>query len=638
MAVPPNKCTELNIFKMSLNKEKDEGYPGQLAIPRKIQDELVHIIQMSLNNIAIQVNNLSKYAEDIFGEISKEVDKISFRLNVLQERVIQLTNGITCEDPKEDLSLQIMKSRTFQSITIQTQQVYSSKPLPVKIYERHDACVQTVPLNMSTSSCQDDTGLKISPDASYCFELYKEKVLPESKEEKKDNLKQKMHEDHPNKPESVLQSQWMEDNISVDHVPLSCSEVSHSYADQPDESSLSSSPLCEISKLVTTTIGKVLSSSLHVPMREAGDVKKSFTYVNYGTGMGEELQPQPRNCLKSEVFVSPTAPNSPPPLPPDWLTLLRASKRETLPPIMHFPTQLPSPVLRTPATTSPTACLPTTPEAALPITSPKVDFFPPVPEPFQYHELTTDDLLPQDEYQEMPPSLSPSPIPSPSIQTRVTVTDLVGSASFAQSSTSLVFPYATSSFVQSPRASVAKSSRSSPSPPPNYFISPPRYSIPQFPRSSTPQTPQNSVPLSLIASCPQTPRALILSPTHSFSQSPRNSVTILSRCLDAQSLRPSGVQSQSSSVAQSTRHLIPSQPRSSSLKSPRSSTLQSLFSFVRPPSCISSPWALSVSKSSPAPVNTTLKQPRSNLPIIIKTRNALMEAIRKVVLLHKTED
>lgn len=52
-----------------------------------------------------------------------------------------------------------------------------------------------------------------------------------------------------------------------------------------------------------------------MPMHGARDVKNSFTCVNYGIRMGE-LQPQPRNRLKSEVFVSPTAPNSSPPLPP----------------------------------------------------------------------------------------------------------------------------------------------------------------------------------------------------------------------------------------------------------------------------------------------------------------------------------
>lgn len=46
-------------------------------------------------------------------------------------------------------------------------------------------------------------------------------------------------------------------------------------------------------------------------------------------------------------------------------------------------------------------------------------------------------------------------------------------------------------------------------------------------------------------------------------------------------------------------------------------------------SCISSPWALSASQFLPDPVNATLKQAPSTLPIITKARNALMEAIRR---------
>nr|KAF6435782.1 hypothetical protein HJG63_012510 [Rousettus aegyptiacus] len=190
---------------MSLNIEKDEGHLNQSAIPRKIQDELVYVIRMSLNNIGIQVNNLSKYAEDKFEKISKEVCRISFRLKILQKYVIQFTNGINYKEPNENLSLQIKKSRTVRSINIQTQQVYSSKPLPVKECKRHNDSVQTLPFNTSTSSCQDGTkGLKISPDVSYCFELCKEKIVPASKEENGGKLKQKKHKGHSNNEKVCL--------------------------------------------------------------------------------------------------------------------------------------------------------------------------------------------------------------------------------------------------------------------------------------------------------------------------------------------------------------------------------------------------------------------------------------------------
>lgn len=140
---------------MSLNEEKDEGHLNLSAMPRKIQDELVYVIQTSLNNIARQVNDLNKYAEYLFGELTKEIDRVSFKLKTLQQSVIQLTDGITHKDPNEGVSLQIRKSRKmFRSTVFQTQPVYFS--IPVKICEKHDACVQTSTLTMPAHYCQDN--------------------------------------------------------------------------------------------------------------------------------------------------------------------------------------------------------------------------------------------------------------------------------------------------------------------------------------------------------------------------------------------------------------------------------------------------------------------------------------------------
>ena len=182
-----------------------------------------------------------------------------------------------------------------------------------------------------------------------------------------------------------------------------CGETSHSYVDQPAENSFCTFPFSEISKLLTKTVGKVLSSPLQQPMHGAGNVKNSYVYVNYETGMGEDLQPQPRTCFKTEVSVSPTGPNSPPPLPPDWLAVLRASKRTSISSVTHSLTQLTPTVFSDPAASPPPDCLQTTLDTALLITPSETDFSPPTPEPFQYYELIPDDLVPQSEDQEMPP-------------------------------------------------------------------------------------------------------------------------------------------------------------------------------------------------------------------------------------------
>ena len=125
---------------MSLNEEKDEGPSNQSAGARKIWEELVYVTLMCLNHIARQVHDLNKYTEYIFGELTKEVDRLYFKLKTVQQSVIQLTDGITQDDPNEAMALQVRKSkRMIQSTAFQSQQVYSSKS--VKRCGKHDYCV-----------------------------------------------------------------------------------------------------------------------------------------------------------------------------------------------------------------------------------------------------------------------------------------------------------------------------------------------------------------------------------------------------------------------------------------------------------------------------------------------------------------
>ena len=69
---------------------------------------------MCLNHIARQVHDLNKYTEYIFGELTKEVDRLYFKLKTVQQSVIQLTDGITQDDPNEGVSLQVRKRGCFK--------------------------------------------------------------------------------------------------------------------------------------------------------------------------------------------------------------------------------------------------------------------------------------------------------------------------------------------------------------------------------------------------------------------------------------------------------------------------------------------------------------------------------------------
>ena len=187
---------------------------------------------MCLNHIARQVHDLNKYTEYIFGELTKEVDRLYFKLKTVQQSVIQLTDGITQDDPNEAMALQVRKSkRMIQSTAFQSQQVYSSKS--VKRCRKHDYCVQTSSLTMPAHYCQDGRkSLKICP-ASYS----------EGEEQKGGKVKQKKkHLDYPYEPKCVPQGQLIEDNITVDHIIDACGETSHSYVDQPAENSFCTFP------------------------------------------------------------------------------------------------------------------------------------------------------------------------------------------------------------------------------------------------------------------------------------------------------------------------------------------------------------------------------------------------------------
>ncbi|XP_017205168.1 actin-binding protein WASF1 [Oryctolagus cuniculus] len=625
---------------MSVNEEKDEECPDEQTMPREIRDEFVYVIQMSLSGIYRQVSDLSKYAENILGELSKKMDMVAFKLKSLQENVIQLTDVITHKAPKEDLSLLVRKSRnTFQGTMAQIQQIPSSESPPVKMCEVHHASVQTAHLTMPAPYSQDIMeDLKISSDASFSSrpsfsELCKEKMVPESKPKRGKFKQKKKHLDHLNKPQNVCQSQLMEDNTSMGPNPAVCGETSHSTMDQ---SPLSTFPFSKIRTLLSTAVGKVLSNPANLSMHGAGDVKTSPAYISYGTGIGEDLQPQPRNHLKAEVFVSPTAPPSPPPLPPNWLTMLRASKRASLPPITHSQIQLPTPVLRTTTAISLPNCLQITPDSSLPFISTK-EFSTSVPKFLQYGEQTPDGLLPHYEDQGIPTSLPFYPIISPSNQSGATITDPADPALVVQSSGSSIFQSVKSSFAQSPRTLVEKSPGSSiPSKPRSSLLPPPNNLVPPTSRSSISPLPRYSTTMSdhsisvSVSSSPQTLVTLNSLWENSFTHSPKPLFTPLAKCLASLS--------SSSPVAKSTRYLTPSQSGSSSVKSTKSSTPQSSLSFVQSRLSISSPRALSVPQSSIAPVYPVMR-PSSPppLPKISKSRKTLMEEIRKGVVLHKTK-
>ncbi|XP_060039395.1 actin-binding protein WASF1-like [Erinaceus europaeus] len=615
--------------KMSSNGGKNEGHLDLPVMPRKLQDEFVYMIQSFLNNVIKQVNDLNKYAEDLCGGVIKEIDRASLRLKTLQDSIIKLTDCINYKLNK-GVYLQARESKLFQNTTIQTQRMYFPKQLPAKICETHDAYAQTSTFIMSSPYYQDNVErLKISSDVLHSFDVSKNKITPNSGEQKGRKSKQKKnHLDCHSDLENVPQSQLIE-NVSLGHIPVVYGKTSNIYVDKSVESPVSTVSLSKMSKFLTS-VGKELPNHVQQRMYAVGNVKIPRTYVNYGTGMGEELKPQPRTRLKTEVFVSPTAPNSPPPLPPNWVTLVRMSERTNNSSTTHSATELTSTVLKNSSAVTPD-CWKTTLDSGLPVKPPQVEFSSKLSKLFQHHELLADDRLSQSEDQGMPPFSSPFPVSSPRIQSRISAIDGTGNTLVVQSPSSAVCQSVISSFGKSPRP-FAKNLPRSPvlSKLRPELASLPSHLAPLTSKSSIALLPTTSSPQTLHSSVPQITVSSMSSSRCSDAKSSNISTAQVSRCLDIQSSRSSVAQLSRSSVTQ-TGHLIKPQLIAPSLNPTKCSTQQPLFSSSR---------AFSVSQPS-AQFCSGLKQfSPSTLPVVTNAnaRSALMESIRKGVLLRKTKD
>ncbi|KAG7460863.1 hypothetical protein MATL_G00203460 [Megalops atlanticus] len=165
------------------------------VLPRGIKNELECVTNVSLANVIRQLSSLSKYAEDLFGELFNEAHSFSFRVNSLQERVDRLSISVTQLDPKEEeLSLQdITMRKAFRSSTIQDQQLFDRRTLPIPLQETFDLCEQPPPLNILTPYRDDGKeGLKFYTNPSYFFDLWREKMLQDTEDKRKEKRKQKL--------------------------------------------------------------------------------------------------------------------------------------------------------------------------------------------------------------------------------------------------------------------------------------------------------------------------------------------------------------------------------------------------------------------------------------------------------------
>uniref|UniRef100_A0A8C1RP36 Wiskott-Aldrich syndrome protein family member n=1 Tax=Cyprinus carpio TaxID=7962 RepID=A0A8C1RP36_CYPCA len=165
------------------------------SLPNTIKSELECVTNITLANIIRQLGSLSRYAEDVFGELFVQASSFAERVNTLGERVDKLQVKVTQLDPKEEeVSLQAITSRkAFHSNFIQDQQLFIRASLPQPIHETYLTCNQPPPLN--NLSCYREDGkeaLKFYTDPSYFFDLWKEKMLQDTKDIMKEKRKHKV--------------------------------------------------------------------------------------------------------------------------------------------------------------------------------------------------------------------------------------------------------------------------------------------------------------------------------------------------------------------------------------------------------------------------------------------------------------
>ncbi|KAL3052480.1 hypothetical protein OYC64_005096 [Pagothenia borchgrevinki] len=347
------------------------------VLPRNIKNELECVTNISLANVIRQLSSLSKYAEDLFGELFNEAHTFSFRVNSLQERVDLLSISVTQLDPKEEeLSLQdITMRKAFRSSTIQDQQLFDRKSLPIPLQESYQTCEEPPPLNI-LSSYRDDgkEGLKFYTNPSYFFDLWREKMLQDTEDKRKEKRKQKLQDprmydqvyryldlpgqmktlDRPHEQEKIPRAphdrkkEWQRQALGAE-LAQDIPEDKHREAngsagyhdnrapmyleDMEGPFSLAALPYSQMNELLNRT-GDRMYSRPHDPppppplMHPLGEIKPP-SVISSSSGFSDS---RPQSPARTSGFNSNTPPPPPPPLPPPPPPLPSSGLRGTPPP------------------------------------------------------------------------------------------------------------------------------------------------------------------------------------------------------------------------------------------------------------------------------------------------------------------
>ncbi|KAI4801982.1 actin-binding protein WASF1 isoform X2 [Pseudochaenichthys georgianus] len=287
------------------------------VLPRNIKNELECVTNISLANVIRQLGSLSKYAEDLFGELFNEAHTFSFRVNSLQERVDLLSISVTQLDPKEEeLSLQdITMRKAFRSSTIQDQQLFDRKSLPVPLQESYQTCEEPPPLNI-LSSYRDDgkEGLKFYTNPSYFFDLWREKMLQDTEDKRKEKRKQKLQD--PRMYDQVYRYLDLPGQMKTLDRPHEQEKTPRAPHDRKKE-------------WQRQALGAELAQD--IPEDKHREANGSAGYHDNSSSSGFS-DSRPQSPARTSGFNSNTPPPPPPPLPPPPPPLPSSGLRGTPPP------------------------------------------------------------------------------------------------------------------------------------------------------------------------------------------------------------------------------------------------------------------------------------------------------------------
>ncbi|KAG7314941.1 hypothetical protein KOW79_022244 [Hemibagrus wyckioides] len=166
----------------------------RVPVPESIGSELECVTNNTLSSIIHQLSSLSKHAEDVFGELFNEANTFYMRANSLQDRIDRLAVKVTQLDSSvEEVSLQDVNMwKAFRSSTTEDQQVMSRISIPNPVAEMYSSCEKPPALSVLSTYREDHVdGMKFYTDPSYFFDLWKEKMLQDTEEKRKERRRQR---------------------------------------------------------------------------------------------------------------------------------------------------------------------------------------------------------------------------------------------------------------------------------------------------------------------------------------------------------------------------------------------------------------------------------------------------------------